>query len=127
VEDVAVNINPALANNAVVILDRYYYSNAAYQAATFDEAFMIIQKNRKENIPEPDRIYYFDLSPEEAMLRITKHRKNKECFDNSKILEEIAQRYNTILPNETVRIDARLEPEHITDLIVKDLINFRSL
>ncbi|MFW5807924.1 MAG: dTMP kinase [Spirochaetota bacterium] len=126
-EDIAKNITPSLENGSIVILDRYYYSNAAYQANSMDESDAIADRNRSYGMPEPDRIYYLQLSPKEAMDRIMTRLENtgRECFDNQDRLEAIAARYDHILPTGTVRIDARNSPESIVEEILSDIEAFQ--
>lgn len=126
-EDIALHIQPALARNAIVILDRYYYSNAVYQAQSCKEAEEIAARNRAHGMPEPDRIYYFSLTPEEAMRRINARSAyaGKECFDNPERLRAVSRRYAHLLPHDTVHVDATADPADIVELILADIAAYQ--
>ena len=87
-EDVELNINPALKAGKVVLMDRYYYSTAAYQGALgFDP-----QKIRKDNekfAPLPDRVLIFHNSPEKSLQRIEISREKKSAFEKRDYLIDV--------------------------------------
>ena len=65
-------IRPALEEGRVVISDRYYYSSLAYQgSAGVDMAWL---KQINAFAPRPDLAIYIDISPEEALKRISRPR-----------------------------------------------------
>lgn len=68
-EHVAQVIAPALAADKVVILDRYYFSNMAYQGAIgFDP--VEIRRRNEAFAPVPDRLFILDLGVDQALERI---------------------------------------------------------
>lgn len=67
-EDVALNIRPALDRGRVVIMDRYYLSNVAYQAARGIDREELIKRN-EAFAPKPDLVFIFDLPVEEGLSR----------------------------------------------------------
>jgi len=72
-QHVAELIRPALAEGAIVLLDRYYFSNMAYQGARGAD----IAKIRRENeaiAPRPDMVLLVDFDPEIAVRRIRESR-----------------------------------------------------
>jgi dTMP kinase len=72
-EDVEKNINPALRSGKIVILDRYYYSNMAYQGAlglNMDK----IQKENEKFSPKPDLVIILDAPPKTGLDRIKNQR-----------------------------------------------------
>ena len=87
-EDVELNINPALKAGKVVLMDRYYYSTAAYQGALgFDP-----QKIRKDNekfAPLPDRVLIFHNPPEKSLQRIEISRGEKSAFEKRDYLIDV--------------------------------------
>jgi dTMP kinase len=68
-EHVETLILPSLQDGRVVILDRYYFSTAAYQGARGLDWRQILQRN-EEFAPEPDRLFILDLTPEVGVERI---------------------------------------------------------
>ena len=77
-EHVAKLIAPALACGAVVILDRYYFSTAAYQGARGLDPQAIIAANEKF-APIPDLVLLLDLDPAAGAARI--HRRGDVLDD----------------------------------------------
>lgn len=105
-EDVKKNINPALIDGKIVIVDRYYYSTMAYQGALGLDPGNIRKENEKF-APKPDLVIILDVPVEVGLRRITDIRKDDlnyfetfeyqtkvralflsmEKFDNVKILD----------------------------------------
>ncbi len=75
-EDVQNNINPALKNGKIVIMDRYYYSTMAYQGALGLDVNKIKEENEKF-APKPDLVIILDVPPEVGLARITNNRKEE--------------------------------------------------
>ena len=121
-DDVEKNILPAIADGKVVLMDRYYYSNAAYQGVQGIDSKIIIDKNREMNFPEPDVVYYLDIHPDVAFDRITARSGNekKEIFEKRELLQKIWQNFNIIADDKFVKVDATLSESEISKLIVED-------
>lgn len=75
-EDVRDNINPALEEGKVVVLDRYYYSNMAYQGAKGLDQTYIEEENLKI-APKPDLVILLDIDVVTAHHRIINFRKGQ--------------------------------------------------
>jgi len=89
IEDVKENINPKLKEKNVVIMDRYYFSNIAYQGARGLSAD-IIEKKNEEIAPKPDLVIILDISPTESSKRICSTRKDgPNHFENKEYLKEV--------------------------------------
>jgi dTMP kinase len=87
-EDVKQNIKPALSAGKVVLMDRYYFSTAAYQGALgFDP--QEIRANNEKFAPIPDRVLVFHNSPEKSLERIESSRKEKSAFEKRDYLIEV--------------------------------------
>lgn len=87
-EDVEINIQPALKAGKVVLMDRYYFSTAAYQGALgFDP--QEIKANNETFAPQPDRVLIFHNSPEKSLERIESSREGKSAFEKSDYLIEV--------------------------------------
>jgi len=101
-------ILPSLASGKVVVLDRYYFSTAAYQGARGFEWREIVRDN-EAFAPEPDLLFWFELSPELSQQRIGRRGEAVNDFEQLEslravagIYEEMASRYPFVR-----RLDAR--------------------
>ena len=95
-EDIEINIMPALKENKVVIMDRYYFSTAAYQGALGMDPDQIRLENEKF-APIPDRVLIFLNSAEACLERIESSRDQKSAFeklDYLKNVQDIFKRFN---------------------------------
>jgi len=102
-EDVEKNIVPALNLNKVVLMDRYYYSTAAYQGALGLDPKNILREN--ENFaPIPDRTYVFTASPEECLARIESSRKSHSSFEKLDYLNQVQKIFDSFDGNNIKRI-----------------------
>ena len=87
-EDVKLNINPALKVGKVVLMDRYYFSTAAYQGALgFDP--QPIRRDNEKFAPLPDRVLIFHNSPEKSLERIESSREIKSSFEKREYLIDV--------------------------------------
>lgn len=107
-EHVERSIGPALKEDSIVIVDRYYWSNAAYQGARgvdFDE---IIAAN--ETIaPVPDLILFLDVGVSSGIGRIHARGDAPNDFEGSESLEKARAIFQTLHERQnrpSVRIDA---------------------
>ena len=101
--NVRINIKPALKNNKIVILDRYYFSTACYQGARGMDIENIIKINRKF-APEPDIIFIIDVNVKIALERIKKNRQSKaKLFEKKEFLEKVRKNYLN-LNNKNIKI-----------------------
>ncbi len=102
-EDVEKNIVPALNLNKVVLMDRYYYSTAAYQGALGLDPQNILREN--ENFaPIPDRTYVFTASPEECLARIESSRESHSSFEKLDYLNQVQKIFDSFDGNNIKRI-----------------------
>ena len=95
-EDIETNIIPALKKHKVVLMDRYYFSTAAYQGALGLDPDQIRLENEKF-APIPDRVLIFLASPEKCLERIESSRDQKSAFeklDYLKNVQEIFKSFN---------------------------------
>jgi dTMP kinase len=129
-DDVENFILPSLTSRKVIIWDRYYFSNAAYQGAMGIPPASVIQENRSRNFPEPDRIYLVDLDPESALTRITGRNKNnkKDIFEKADFLKKVREIYNSISDQRFVVLDGARKTEENLKIILDDITgNFSNL
>ena len=87
-EDIEKNIMPALKENIAVLMDRYYFSTAAYQGALGLEPDQIRLENEKF-APVPDRVLIFLTSPEKCLERIESSRDQKSAFEKLDYLKNV--------------------------------------
>jgi dTMP kinase len=78
--DVENNIRPALNSGKIVIVDRYYYSNMAYQGARKMGPKEIEDANLQFS-PKPDLTIILDISPQTAKSRIESRNQGKNHFE----------------------------------------------
>ena len=112
-EHVNQKIKPALDDGMIVLMDRYYYSTMAYQAA----AGIDVSRIRKDNefAPKPDIVLIFDLPADLAMKRVRSHSV-ADVFEKEEHLEKVRKAYLNLEDDSLVRIiDATRTPEVIFD------------
>jgi dTMP kinase len=105
--DVKDRILPALRKGLIVIMDRYYYSNIAYQSARGLNADWIKKLNEKI-APKPDLVILLDLSAEKAMERI-KRRKERSVFEELEFLKRVREKFLEIADEKTVIVNTERE------------------
>jgi len=89
-EDIELNIMPALQDNKVVLMDRYYFSTAAYQGALGLDPEQIRLEN-ETFAPIPDRVLIFLTSPETCLERIESSRDQKSAFEKLDYLQNVQE------------------------------------
>lgn len=109
--DVKERIKPALESGKIVVMDRYYYSNIAYQSARGIDAEKIRQLNEKF-APKPDLVILLDVSPETALRRI-KPRGRITAFEARDYLEKVRQNFLKIADDRTVVVNAEKQIEEV--------------
>ena len=110
-------IKPALDDGKIVLMDRYYYSTMAYQAA----AGIDVNRIRKDNefAPKPDIVLIFDLPADLAMKRVRGHSV-ADVFEKEEHLEKVRKAYQDLEDDPLVRIvDATRTPEAIFEEVWK--------
>ncbi|TGL72252.1 dTMP kinase [Leptospira jelokensis] len=122
--EVSVNetILPTLKNGNSIVQDRYYFSTAAYQGKDEEHAADILYMNEDKGFPEPNRVYFLDLSPEEALERRNSRGGNKEAFDDEGEQTRIYQNYLAILPDSTIFVDATADLDEVVNFCVEDIL-----
>ena len=118
------NIQTSLNKNKLTVLDRYYFSTAAYQGQNQQEVRGIVNEYQDdEEILQPDYVFYLKLTADEALKRISKRGEAKAIFENKPRLISIMQNYDYIFSNLELNfpcfmLDARYASEDIVDFIV---------
>lgn len=115
--DIEKNIRPALDDGSDVILDRYFYSTAAYQADDEKEAEEILKAYLKDDsILQPDLVFYLQIPVEKAMRRVRSRKGTVEVFEKKTFLRKVDRLFRHILKDsgcETVYLNAELPPEKL--------------
>lgn len=88
-------IQPALEQEKVVILDRYYFSNAAYQGAHGADPEVILSRN-ETFAPQPDLLVLLDVSPQTGLQRIRERGDEPNKFETVDTLERARAIFNQI-------------------------------
>lgn len=122
-EDVARNLLPALRGGGIVLMDRYFYSNAAYQGAAGMDPDLILSENRARGFPQPNRVYLVDIEPEKALQRIAMREggRNVELFERLEFLARVREIYLAIVDERFVILDGRLPLLESVGVIMEDI------
>ena len=126
-EDVEQNIEPALRAGKVVLMDRYYFSTAAYQGALGFDPQEIKAENEKF-APVPDRVLVFHNSTEKSLERIESSREGKSAFEKRDYLIEVQNIFKSFTDSNIrfVSSDPSIEKVHEQVLCeVQDLFELK--
>jgi dTMP kinase len=110
-------IKPSLAAGKVVILDRYYFSNMAYQGATgFDP--LEIRRRNEAFAPPPDLLFILDLDVDTALHRIGARGDTANEFEKRESLERCREIFLSLKDEPFARvIDVSGSPEDVATVI----------
>ncbi len=121
-------IEPALADDELVISDRYIDSRYAYQAATLTDTLAspmaYIKRVHDPFTRYPDLTLYLDVDPETAVER--SDRANK--FEQFEYLQAVQDNYETLLADDAdrfVRIDASAPLETVIEQAISAIDHHR--
>ncbi len=120
-EDVELNIQPALNRGAVVLIDRYYYSTAAYQGALGFDPQAICREN-ETFAPRPDLVLMFCIDPEVGLQRISSGRDGFSSFEKLDYLKQVQAIFDTFEGLHIKRIDAGREWEAVEKDILEHVM-----
>lgn len=96
-------ICPALAAGKTVILDRYYFSNMAYQGARgFDP--QAIRERNEQFAPPPDLLLILDLEVETALERIGSRGDEANAYEQRSSLQACREIYLSLSAEPFVRV-----------------------
>lgn len=112
--DVRENIQPALEGGEVVLVDRYFYSNIAYQGALGLDPALIRKAN--EGFPVPDLVLMLDAPPTVGIGRIRGGRGevNNQGYEQEDFLERVRALFRAMPDPNIVRIDATQDLATVT-------------
>lgn len=106
-------IAPALQKEKIVILDRYYFSNAAYQGAHGANVDLILADNERF-APQPDLLIYLDVSPQTGIARIKSRGDSPNKFESVATLEKARAIFRQIQRPYKREIDAEAKIEWVS-------------
>ena len=106
-------IIPNLRQSKVVILDRYYYSSIAYQAATGKFSPETIYNFNKPVIMTPDIVIMFDVDVDKALARIKANRESSTDYEKKDFLEKAQTIYRSMKAFNIHTIDANQSYEKV--------------
>jgi dTMP kinase len=120
-EHVAQVIQPGLDAGKVVIVDRYYFSTAAYQGVRGLDVESILQQN-EAFAPQPDILAFLDLDVGLAMERIRKRGvPGSNTFEQEEDLRKSATIFRGIDRPYKLTVDASGTVDEIADKIGEHL------
>jgi len=88
-------IKPILKQNKIILCDRYYYSTIAYQGINHIDKI-------KENILEPELVFYLKCSPEISIKRIVLRNDIDLRYESIDILKKVHKIYEQIMVGENI-------------------------
>jgi dTMP kinase len=102
--DVSQNIIPALNSGKIIVMDRYYYSNMAYQGALGLDMERIRSENEKF-APRPDLVMILDSPPKTGLDRIRNKRKEElNYFETLEYQEKVRNLFLRMKDYDNVRV-----------------------
>jgi len=121
--DVENNIIPALRHRRLIFMDRYFYSNAAYQGAGGLLPEDILRENMDRGFPLPHRVYLLDLPPHDALGRVSARQggSRHDLFEKTEFLQRVRDHYLAMADDRFSVIDARGSAEEIFTAVRTDI------
>jgi dTMP kinase len=119
-EDVELNIAPALEQGKIVLIDRYYYSTAAYQGALGFDPVKIIEDN-EAFAPRPDLLLIIEVSLDESFRRIEEGRDEISSFEKRDYLEKVRVIFDTFIGKHIRRIDSTPPKDEVQALLQQEV------
>jgi len=111
-EHVAQVVLPALARGKIVVLDRYYFSTAAYQGARGFDAGAILEEN-EAFAPPPDLLLLLDVNPKLGRARISGRGDVANSFEQEEELGRVRSIFGGIERPYLRRVDASGPEEEV--------------
>ncbi len=105
-------IAPALAAGRSVVVDRYYYSTAAYQGARGLDPAAILARN-EAFAPRPDLVALIVIPPELALTRIAARGDRANLFERAEALQRVDAIFASLVDPAIVRIDGEQSADDV--------------
>ena len=116
-EHVRTTIQPSLERGAIVLVDRYYFSTAAYQGIRGLNPEQIIEES-EARFPRPDLLVVLDLPVDLGLSRV-RARGVADAFERRADLEACALIFRSFTGPDVLTVDATQTPEALTPIIVE--------
>ncbi len=113
-EHVDTLIAPALSRGALVLLDRYYFSTAAYQGARGADPRSILAAN-EAFAPAPDLVLLLDCPPAVTLERIRSRGGGADAFEGLEALEAVRSIFLSLEHPSIRLVDATQSPEVVSE------------
>jgi dTMP kinase len=121
IENCRDNIRPALERGETVVLDRYYFSSAAYQGALGLDPETILKRN-EEIAAIPDLVLLLDIPVKKGLERISTMRKSShDHFEGEAYLEKVRKNFLAIQRPYIRIIDASPDQDEVFRRIVEQV------
>jgi dTMP kinase len=122
-------IKPALAEGRIIIMDRYYYSNIAYQGALGLDPHAIKLEN-EAFAPVPDLVIILDVPTDTGLRRIVRNRNEQpNLFEKEEYLRMVRTLFDQMGDNHITHLDGSwaVEELHLAILgVVEDILSIHS-
>jgi len=127
-QHVAELILPSLADGKVVVLDRYYFSTAAYQGARGFDWEDILRRN-EAFAPEPDVVFWLELPPTVSQERIGIRGEAVNDFERLDALRAVADIYAQLAGRHPFfhRLDARRSAAELLEEMWQSILSRREV
>jgi dTMP kinase len=116
-EHVAGLIRPALAAGKAVIVDRYYFSTAAYQGARGADPDELIRTN-EAFAPKPDLLVLLTVTPQVGIARIGQRGDVSNLFEREEDLARSAAIFARLDGSYLLRLDGNRSIEELAGEIL---------
>lgn len=120
-EHVAQLVAPALARGAVVVVDRYYFSTAAYQGARGLDPAAVLALNQAF-APRPDIVLLLDLEVDQGLARIAERGAGVDLFESTSELTKARAIFLALEEPHLARLDATLPVPELHARIVFEVM-----
>jgi dTMP kinase len=110
-------IAPALDEEKIVILDRYYFSTAAYQGAHGANPELILSSN-EAFAPQPDLLVILDVPPQIGLQRIRERGDEPNKFETVDSLDHARAIFNRIDRSYKLAVDGQSGIEIVSYYVI---------
>lgn len=109
-------LTPALERGAVILVDRYYFSTAAYQGARGLDPAEILRQN-EAFAPRPDLLVILELPLDAALERIEVRGGGENLFEKREDLAKCDAIFRRLEGDDILRLDGTQPEETVAKLI----------